>query len=282
MDETNAGSITAAIIDALTRSNLKLSDCRGQAYDGAATMSGAYSGVATRNSVHEPRAFYVHCSAHNLNLCLQDVCKNSEPVKAALDFTAEVINIIRISPKSLVAFENIRRAQPETDDSRDKLHQTKTLKPLCPTRWTVRTAALQSVIDNYGCLQEELATVALENTEAGRKCNGYVSVMNGFSVMFGLKLSLLIFSAAEQTNISLQKKDISCQERNTAVKSLVNYLTRLRNDAMYTSFYEGVISAARGLTDDPAVPRLRKRPARYEDGSSGSVFSSAEMYFRQK
>jgi hypothetical protein len=59
----------------------------------------------------------------------------------------------------------------------------------------------------------------MENTDAARKCNGYATVMNSFSVMFGLKLSVLIFSAAEQTNISLQSKDISCQERNTAIKS---------------------------------------------------------------
>ena len=61
LDETNAECITAAIIDALTRCNLDLLNCRDQAYDGAATMSGAYSGVATRVSAHEPRAFYVYC-----------------------------------------------------------------------------------------------------------------------------------------------------------------------------------------------------------------------------
>lgn len=280
LDETNAECITAAIIDVLTRCNLDLSHCRGQAYDGAATMSGAYSGVATRVSVHEPRAFYVHCSAHNLNLCLQDVCKNSEPVKAALDFTAEVVNIIRISPKRLVAFETIQKSQPETDEA--SIPTRRTLKPLCPTRWTVRTAALQSVIDNYGCLQEELASLAMENTDAGRKCNGYANLMNSFNVFFGLKLSVLLFSAAEQTNISLQSKDISCQERNTAIKSLVSYLTRLRNDATFNSFYEGVVSTAQGLTDDPAIPRARKRPTRYEDGSTGCEFSSVALFFRQK
>jgi hypothetical protein len=63
---------------------------------------------------------------------------------------------------------------------------------------------------------------------------------------------------------------------------LVSYLTRLRNDAEFTSFYERVVSTARGLTDDPAVPRVRTRPSRYEDGSTGFEFPSAELFFRQK
>ena len=85
-----------------------------------------------------------------------------------------------------------------------------------------------------------------------------------------------------QANISLQSKDINCQESNTAVRSLVSYLTRLRNDAEFTSFYERVVSTAPGLTDDPAVPRVRNRPSRYEDGSTGFEFTSAELFFRQK
>lgn len=239
IDETNAAHITDAMLDVLQRCNLDLSNCRGQAYDGAATMSGKYTGVSKRVIDLEPRAFYVHCSAHNLNLCLQDVCKNSEPVKSALDFTGEVINIIRISPKRLVAFERIRKMQPEADVEDVLVSSVShgTLKPLCPTRWTVRTAAIQSVVDNYEALQTELAVVAKENTEAGRKASGYVCVMNNFNIMFGLKLSLLIFSAAEQASVALQRKNITCQERNTALTCLSNYLIRLRDDDSFQSFY---------------------------------------------
>jgi hypothetical protein len=48
--------------------NLDLNKCRGQGYDGAAVMSGISSGVQKRISDIIPRASYVHCSAHNLNL----------------------------------------------------------------------------------------------------------------------------------------------------------------------------------------------------------------------
>lgn len=236
-----------------------MSNCRGQAYDGAATMSGRHKGVAARILSQEPRALYVHCSAHNLNLCLQDVCKNTETVKAALDFTAEVVNIVRASPKRLAEFENIKTLQSESEEGLQcqsiSSMRKQSLKPLCPTRWTLRTSALQSVIDNYESLQDVLLTVAKENSEAGRKASGYASLMNNFSIIFGLKLSHLIFSAAEQANKALQRIEINCQERSTVVKSLISYLVRLREDSEFRSFYSATVKFSSNLTDTPVKPR---------------------------
>ena len=52
-----------------------LSQSRGQAYDGAANMSGTISGVHALFKKEEDRALYVHCLAHNPNLTLKDVTK---------------------------------------------------------------------------------------------------------------------------------------------------------------------------------------------------------------
>ena len=54
----------------LLQYDLPMSKCRGQCYNGAATMSGAYKGVQKRILDQQPNAFYVHCAAHNLNLML--------------------------------------------------------------------------------------------------------------------------------------------------------------------------------------------------------------------
>ena len=39
---------------------------RGQGYDGAASMSGQYSGLQSRIAAENEKAIYVHCHAHNL------------------------------------------------------------------------------------------------------------------------------------------------------------------------------------------------------------------------
>ena len=58
--------------DSLDKIGLNLSLCRGQAYDGANTMSGSISGLQAKVKQVAPNAPYVHCCAHNLNLVLID------------------------------------------------------------------------------------------------------------------------------------------------------------------------------------------------------------------
>ena len=63
---TGAEIIYSAIINVLQRLNLALFKVRGQCYDGAATMSGAKSGVVTRMCQAEPSAVFTHCYGHSL------------------------------------------------------------------------------------------------------------------------------------------------------------------------------------------------------------------------
>lgn len=55
------------------RCSLPLSNSHGQAYDGASNMAGHVTGVAKRVLDEYPKAHFVHCMAHCLNLCLQDM-----------------------------------------------------------------------------------------------------------------------------------------------------------------------------------------------------------------
>ena len=70
---TKAETLFRVITDLLIRCDLPLGLCRGQAYDGAANMQESRAGVATRILQEQPAALLVHCLAHSLNLCLQDV-----------------------------------------------------------------------------------------------------------------------------------------------------------------------------------------------------------------
>ena len=106
---------------------LDISKCYGQAYDGASNMSGHLNGVAARIQKEHPKAHYIHCVAHSLNLCLQDCGQNCVTIWEALTVTTELASIIRASPKRLAQF---RHLQEELSKGLPGL------KPLCPTRWT--------------------------------------------------------------------------------------------------------------------------------------------------
>ena len=63
--------------DVLLQTNVQLSRCRGQCYDGASNMTGARNGVATKILDNESCALYIHCYAHSLNLAESDTMKKS-------------------------------------------------------------------------------------------------------------------------------------------------------------------------------------------------------------
>ena len=52
--------------------------CRGQGYDGAAAISGAFNGRQAHFIREVPQATYYHCSSHQLNLALSKACTVDE------------------------------------------------------------------------------------------------------------------------------------------------------------------------------------------------------------
>lgn len=61
--------ITEDIIKAIEQDGLDITLCRGQGYDNASTMAGVHSGVQARIRKLNPKALFVPCTNHSLNLC---------------------------------------------------------------------------------------------------------------------------------------------------------------------------------------------------------------------
>ena len=90
----------------------------------------------TRVSNEQPAALPVHCCAHSLNLCLQDPGRKLVCLRDALEICRGMIDLICLSPKRLHLFSSNLQASSGGV----------TLKPLCPTKWTARTAAIKAIL----------------------------------------------------------------------------------------------------------------------------------------
>ena len=95
LESTSAESIVSTAKDVLLRLNLRINNCRGQCYDGASSMSGSKSGVATKILDLEPRALYTHCYGHALNLATQDTLKGIKIMQDVLDTVYEITKLIK-------------------------------------------------------------------------------------------------------------------------------------------------------------------------------------------
>lgn len=169
-DTTNADTITKIIRDILLRLDIPLKKCRGQCYNGASSMSGCYSGVQARILEEQPNAFYVHCSSHVLNLVLQDATRSVTMVRDTIDFIQTLVNFVRDSPKRLACFTNLQNDTNATS-----------LRPLCPTRWTMRCSSIRSVLENYTTLKQALEEISgNDRGQCGSKASGLLQCLNDF------------------------------------------------------------------------------------------------------
>ena len=272
VEKMDGASLASLLKDVLLRCDLPLNQCRGQAYDGAANMSGCFNGVASRLRSEVKAALYVHCTAHCLNLCLQDCARKCSCVRDALGLVMEISNIIRNSPKRLASFKTIQKELcPNSPD----------LKPLCPTRWTVLTVAIAAVLENYSAVIEELHRIGESHCETSARAVGNAVMMERFSTFFGLKLSHLLFSAIEQVATTLQYKDINAQEAAAAINSAKHFLERQRSEEEFDLFYDTVRqNAIDNKVQEPTLPRQRRVPQRVDSGAHNHVFSSPKEYYR--
>ena len=70
LDKTDGESISRAIIECLSKHGIDITKARKQTYDGASAMSSSRVGVQARIRALAPRALYVQCNSHVLNLSI--------------------------------------------------------------------------------------------------------------------------------------------------------------------------------------------------------------------
>lgn len=204
MSLTDSATIAKTILDVLTRLNLPLSKVCGQCYDGASCMSGCKSGVAKRITDLEPRALYIHCYGHALNLAAGDAIKQSKLMQDALDTTREITKLVKSSPKREAMFKDIKKANEA--ECIDLPSKKSGIRVLCPTRWTVRAEALGSVINNYSSLLEtfEAALETTRDTDTKARIRGVAAEMTTFKYLFGNVLAEKISRHTDNLSKTLQ------------------------------------------------------------------------------
>lgn len=130
---------------------LDISLCRGQAYDGANTMSGRFSGLQTKIKDVSPLALYIHCCAHNLNLVLIDSIRSSINAVSFFGILEALYTFITNSLPRLKIFE-------EEQKKIDGL--VLTLKQLSETRWASHKRAVDSVYINLPAIVTSLKRIS--------------------------------------------------------------------------------------------------------------------------
>lgn len=129
-DSTGAG-MSEKILDVLEKNNLDMDDLRGQGYDNGANMRGIHNGVQSRILNLKPRALFIPCVAHTLNLVVNDAVHCCTD---AVTFFDTVPSLFLFFSGSTTRWEILTKCVDEF-----------TLKPLSETRWSSRIDALKPI-----------------------------------------------------------------------------------------------------------------------------------------
>ena len=109
VQSTTGEALEKEVISMLNTNNLSIDDMRGQGYDRAANMSGIYNGLQSRLQRQNPKALYVHCHAHCLNLVLVESAKSSIQFVTFFSLVEKLYAFVANSSKRHAAFMEIRK-----------------------------------------------------------------------------------------------------------------------------------------------------------------------------
>ena len=145
------------------------------------------------------------------------------------------------------------------------------IRLLCPTRWTVRAAALTSISENYLALTDTFSQTQSESkgSEMHARLGGVLKQMETFDFFFGIELGHMVLNMADILSASLQGSSVSASEGQNLMSMTVSTLEIIRSEESFTLFWCKTEQRWQqfGVTE-PYLPRRRKVPRRYETCST--------------
>lgn len=129
-EESTGESLSTLILNRLEELSIPFEDCRGQSYDNGANMKGKRKGVQARLLEKKPRALFVPCGAHTVNLVVADAAKSSPDATCYFGYLQKMFTLFSASTQRWSIL---------------KKHVTTTLKSWSDTRWESRINSVEAV-----------------------------------------------------------------------------------------------------------------------------------------
>ena len=203
----------------------------GQCYDGASNMKGPYNGVQALMKKEAPKAIYVHCNGHLLNLAVKATLTNVLVMKKALGTIQELYKFIEGSTKRHALFKTI-----SVEEEEDIIYS---LKSQSATRWTCSYASVKAVKSELIPLVKCLIHMYDDpDPKTSFTSNALLQSMCDFQFLFGLEVLNTILSNTASLSGYLQSKDIDVvTARETAVATQTT-LKKCRDDESFETIWK--------------------------------------------
>ncbi|XP_042410111.1 zinc finger MYM-type protein 1-like [Zingiber officinale] len=113
VSDTTSLNLKKEISNVLVHHDLQVKKLRGQGYDGASNMHGAWNGLHALFLRDCPYAYYVHCFAHRLQLTLVSAAKDVSVIWEFFSHLDNIVNIVTSSTKRIAELHTAQRNEIE-------------------------------------------------------------------------------------------------------------------------------------------------------------------------
>ncbi|XP_050793251.1 zinc finger MYM-type protein 1-like [Gopherus flavomarginatus] len=227
VQDTTGFGLLQTLLDELKQKGLSIMNIRGQGYDNGANMKGGISGVQARLLRENPRAFFVPCACHSLNLILCDMAKSS----------VEAISFFGLLQRIYVLFSaSTQRWQIF------KAHVNGiTVKPLSETRWESRVESVKTFRYQSEEVYEALVAISEEarDPKAKSEAQSLASEISSFkfltSVVIWYDILVKISSISKIMQSPMMQLDSTLILLNNTQDFLVKYREHGFKEAQVTA-----------------------------------------------
>lgn len=282
---TRGESLENLVIDLLEENNLKLENIRGQGYDGAANMSGRFNGLQSRILKRNPKALYVHCQAHCLNLVLVESAKSNLCFVSFFNLVEKLYAFVANSSKRHSAFIEMQKTMYPDQRPLE-------LQKLSDTRWACRETALCTLRKVLPAVMEFLEQMTQQDPPDSSAGDAMILLKSiNFEFFLCLEITCPIFQVTAMASNALQQKDMDLGAAYKVVNGVLQELAHSRTEEKFDNMYKQATEKAASVgldppTEIPGQARRRKMPAKYKFTATTATFDhtfpTLQDYYRVK
>ena len=270
--KTDGESFYNLVQTVLMTLELNIDNIVAQCYDGDANMRGIYKGLAARIKRDNPKAIYVHCNGHILNLVLVDAAKAVTTARNTFGTISELHNFMEASAKRHAVFQEMQK---------ESGCKSLTLKSLSDTHWACRAEALKVIKKRLEELITSLQKIAEEDPSSGAQAQSLLNSICTFDFVFNLIILDEVFNTTKILSKYLQYVDLSICTARSKVSAVQKSLREMRSDAEFQKYWKEAVEISNKLELEALnLPRQRRVPSRLGGGEAQPVYRNVEHYYQ--
>lgn len=267
---TTGEELSNQIINNLKGLGINIEYMRGQGYDGAGAMSGKFIGTQARMLNFFPKALYVHCMSHSLNLAISASC-DVQDIRNCLGIIEKIYVFFKTPQRQQVLDKNIDKICPDSKKSG--------LKKVCPTRWVERHDAVSVFTELIHAVFASLEDISLwVNKDTSSSARTLLLSISDARFIIALYVIEKLFSYTVKLSQFLQTVNTDIVKALGYIESITKSISNLRqnSETEFKSIFDKVKEICEKYEINIKIPRITKTQIyRYNVESS-----NPEQYYR--